>query len=120
MNLHHPYQFDGRGRTRDADEAIWIRGLVEQVLLTSPGERVMRPDFGSGLRQLVFAPGGPEIAATVQFLVQGSLQRWLGGLIAVEDVTAAAVESTLTVSVAYTIRRSGERRLESFDLGGGS
>ena len=38
MNLHHPYQIDGRGRTRTADEAVWIRGLVEQVLLTAPGK----------------------------------------------------------------------------------
>src|SRR5688572_2846201 len=69
MNLRFPYQFDGRGRTADADEATWIRGLVEQVLFTSPGERVMRPDFGSGLMQLVFAPNSPELAATTQFLV---------------------------------------------------
>jgi hypothetical protein len=40
-----------------------IRDLIEQVLFTSPGERVNRPDFGSGLRQLVFAPNSDERAA---------------------------------------------------------
>ena len=56
MNLGYPYQFDSRGHTATAGEEGWIRGLIEQVLFTSPGERVMRPDFGSGLRELVFAP----------------------------------------------------------------
>ena len=55
-NLRYPYQFDARGHTATADEDAWIRGLIEQVLFTAPGERVMRPDFGCGLAQLVFAP----------------------------------------------------------------
>ncbi len=120
MNLHHPYEFDGRGYTRKADEAAWIRGLVEQVLFTAPGERVMRPEFGSGLRQLVFAPNSPELAATTQLLVQGALQQWLGELISVELVEVEAEESTLRVTVQYVIRRSESRQVESFVQGGGA
>ena len=118
LRAHFPYQFDGRGRTRDDDEATWIRGLIEQVLLTAPGERVMRPDFGSGLRELVFAPNSPELAATTQFLVQGALQQWLAGLITVQAVEVSAVESTLSVSVTYRIRRSGAQQSETFSFGG--
>jgi phage baseplate assembly protein W len=118
LRAHFPYQFDGRGRTRDDDEATWIRGLIEQVLFTAPGERVMRPDFGSGLRELVFAPNSPELAATTQFLVQGALQQWLAGLITVQAIEVSAVESTLSVSVTYRIRRSGAQQSETFSLGG--
>ncbi len=118
--VHFPYQFDGRGRTREADEATWIRGLIEQVLFTAPGERVMRPDFGSGLRELVFAPNSPELAATTQFIVQGALQQWLAELITVEAVEVSAVESTLSVSVQYLIRRTGTRQRETFVQGGGT
>jgi hypothetical protein len=118
LRAHFPYQFDGRGRTRDDDEATWIRGLIEQVLFTAPGERVMRPDFGSGLRELVFAPNSPELAATTQFLVQGALQQWLADLITVQAVEVSAVESALTVSVTYQIRRSGALQSETFSLGG--
>jgi Bacteriophage baseplate protein W len=118
MNLRYPYQFDGRGRTAEADEAAWIRGLVEQVLFTSPGERVMRPDFGSGLMQLVFAPNSPELAATTQFLVQGALQQWLGDLITVQGVEVEANESTLRVSVRYVIRRSQLSQESTFERGG--
>ena len=67
-----------------------LRDLIEQVLFTSPGERVMRPDFGSGLLGLVFEPGGTELAATTQHLVQGALQRELGHLISVEAVGGRA------------------------------
>ena len=117
--LHFPYQFDDRGGTREADEAAWIRGLVEQVLFTSPGERVMRPDFGCGLAQLVFAPNSPELAATTQYLVQGALQQWLGELITVEAVAVEAEDATLRVTVQYLINRSDSRRQETFQRGAG-
>ncbi|MEN8175231.1 MAG: GPW/gp25 family protein [Pseudomonadota bacterium] len=120
VRVHFPYQFDGRGRTREADETTWIRGLIEQVLFTAPGERVMRPDFGSGLRELVFAPNSPELAATTQFLVQSALQQWLADLITVETVEVEAVESSLSVTVQYLIRRTETRQRETFAQGGGA
>jgi len=114
QRVQFPYQFDGRGRTSDVDEITWIRGLIEQVLFTAPGERVMRPDFGSGLRELVFATNSPELAATAQFLVQGALQQWLADLITVESVEVDSVESRLTVTVQYLIRHSETRLRDSF------
>lgn|GEM_PF-243160 len=114
QRLQFPYQFDGRGRSSDVDEATWIRGLIEQVLFTAPGERVMRPDFGSGLRELVFAPNSPELAATTQFLVQGALQQWLADLITVESVAVEAVESKLSVTVQYQLLRSETRFRDTF------
>ncbi len=118
MDLHHPYGFNGRGATATDGEEAWIRGLIEQVLFTAPGERVMRPDFGSGLMQLVFAPNSPELASTTQFLVQGALQQWLGGLIALEAVEVEAIDSTLKVSVSYVILRSQTPQTASFERGG--
>lgn len=115
VNLAYPYRFDGRGQTAAASEEAWIRGLIEQVLFTSPGERVMRPDFGSGLMQLVFAPNSPELAATVELLVQGAIQQWLGHLIALQDLEVEAVESTLRVKVKYVIRRSQSVREDTFE-----
>jgi phage baseplate assembly protein W len=118
MNLRYPYQFDGRGRTAEAAEAAWIRGLIEQVLFTAPGERVMRPDFGSGLMQLVFAPNSTELAATTQFLVQAALQQWLGNLIAVEGVEVEAIDATLQVTVRYMILRTQAPQVASFERAG--
>ena len=76
-NLDFPFHYDERGRSASTDDADHIRDLIYQVLLTSPGERVMRPSFGSGLLQLVFAPNSVELAATTQMLAQAALQQWL-------------------------------------------
>lgn len=119
MQVEFPYRFDHRGRTAETDTARHIRDMIEQVLFTSPGERVMRPDFGSGLLQLVFAPNSDVLAATTQMLVQGALQRWLGEVIMVEAVCVEAEEATSRVTVQYVIRRSGSRVMETFVQGGG-
>jgi phage baseplate assembly protein W len=96
-----PLHLDARGRTALADDETYLRGLVEQVLFTRPGERVGRPDFGSGVDALVFAPGGDELATATRALVHGALQTFLGELIRVEEVEVRAVEATVEVRVAY-------------------
>ncbi|PTR05770.1 hypothetical protein C8R32_11616 [Nitrosospira sp. Nsp5] len=118
MNLSYPYRIDGRGRSASDSEEVWIRGLIEQVLFTIPGERVMRPDFGSGILQLVFAPNSPELAAATQMLVQGALQQALVELIIVENLAVEAVDSTLRITVQYIVRRTEIRQLQTFERGG--
>lgn len=113
-HIDYPLHFDGRGRTAETDEASHVRDLIEQLLFTSPGERVNRPDFGSGLLQLVFTPASPELAATTQFLVQGALQQWLADRIQVEDVAVGVEDSTLRVTVTYVLRRTQERETAEF------
>jgi phage baseplate assembly protein W len=103
-----PYRLDGRGRTAETDEDDHIRDLIHQVLFTSPGERVNRPDFGCGVAQIVFAPNSEALAAATQFLVQGSLTRWLDAVIAVQRVDVLARDDTLTVTVAFVKRSTGE------------
>lgn len=98
-----PYRTDGHGRTHEAAREAWLHGLIEQLLFTLPGERVNRPDFGCGLMQLVFAPNSPELAVTVQALVQASLQQWLGQLLRIDEVAASSEDATLTVAVRYTV-----------------
>jgi len=117
MELDYPFALDGRLRTAATDEDDHIRDLIEQVLFTMPGERVNRPDFGSGVMQLVFAPNSAELAATTQFLVQGALQQWLGDVIVVEGVEAVSDEGTLSVRVAYVKRRTQERAVADFSRG---
>jgi phage baseplate assembly protein W len=111
MNIDFPLRFDQRGLTAEVGYEKHVRNLIEQVLFTAPGERVNRPDFGSGLMQLVFSPNSPELAAATQFLVQGALQRWLGDLIEVRNVQVEAVESSLLIQVDYLVRRTQEREV---------
>jgi phage baseplate assembly protein W len=114
VDVDFPYHLDGRGRTAGTDPDDHLRDLIEQVLFTAPGERVMRPDFGSGLLGLVFEPGGPELVATTQHLVQGALQRELGHLIAVESVEVSQDDGALFVTIQYVALRTQERRSARF------
>jgi uncharacterized protein len=115
VNVEFPLHFDGRERTATVDDRGHIRDMVEQILFTAPGERVNRPDFGSGLMRLLFEPAREELATATQLLVQGSLQRWLGELIQVEQATVAIQDSRLTVTVSYQVVRTQERRVERFE-----
>jgi len=106
--LDYPFHFDGRGRTAVTGIDDHVRDMIYQVLFTSPGERVNRPDFGCGLLQLVFPPNSNALAATTQFMVQSALQRWLGDVIEVQDVTVLNLDSTLEVTVVYRRRDNGQ------------
>jgi uncharacterized protein len=120
MNLYFPYRFDGRGRTQEARLADYLNQLIEQVLFTSPGERVNIPDFGSGLLQIPFNPTSIEMAAATQFTVQAALQKWLGSLVKVQSVVATSQESVLTVTVTYTPMSTDVTQVQTFVYGGNS
>ena len=113
-HLDMPFGIDARGRAAVADQDDHIRDLIKMVLFTAPGERVNRPEFGCGLRRLVFAPLSETLAATTQHLVQASLMRWLGDLILVETVAVRGDDSLLTVTVAYSVRATAERQVDMF------
>jgi phage baseplate assembly protein W len=112
--LDFPFHVDGRGRSALTTADDHVRDLVMQVLFTDPGERVNRPDFGCGLKQLVFAPASDAVAAATEVLIKGALQRWLEGIIEVEQVAVTAEESRLEVAVAYTSLLTESRRVERF------
>ena len=114
MNLDYPFHFSARGAAASTDDDEHIRDLIEQALFTSPGERVNRPDFGSNVMQLVFAPNSDELAAATQFLIQGALQQWLGDLIEVEAVLVENQDAALRVTIQYVIRRNQRRQVAEF------
>lgn len=114
-NIDFPFHFDGRGRTATTGDNDHICDMVEQFLFTNPGERVNRPDFGSGLLHMVFEPNSPELAATLQLTIQSGLQQWLGDLIEVQDLEVTSKDSTLRVSIQYLVRRTGEVQTGTFE-----
>src|SRR5205807_4964239 len=105
MHLGYPFHFDNRGHTAEAasyDEHI--RDMIEQILFTAPGERVNRPNFGCGVRQLVFVPNSDAQTAAAQFLIQGALQQEMGDLIEVDAVDVENDDASLVVLIQYTVR----------------
>jgi uncharacterized protein len=110
VNIDFPFDLDGRGRTALTDDADHIRDMIEQFLFTSPGERLNRPDFGSGLLQLVFAPNSPELAAALRQTARADLQRWLGDVVEVVELEVTAQDAVLRIELRYVVRRTGELR----------
>ena len=112
--LDFPLGFDEQGRSAVTDSDDHIRDMIYLVLFTAPGERVNRPEFGCGVKQLVFAPLSDALAAATEQLIHGALIRWLDPVISLEKAEATANEATLEVKVSYVRRETGERREEVF------
>jgi phage baseplate assembly protein W len=108
-----PWRIDA-GRTARVDTEAHVKSLIEAVLFTSPGERVNRPSFGSGLLRAVFAPNSDELVATLQVLAQASLEEWLDDLIEVESVQVEPVDARLEVTVQYVLRGNRQRQTVQF------
>ena len=114
--LAFPFRIDATGRTARAEPAREVRELLEQILFTAPGERVMRPTLGSGAAQLVFEPAGAQLVASTQHLVQAAVQTALGDRILLEGVTVDAEDSTLSVTIRYRDRAAGTAATETFTV----
>lgn len=114
MQIFYPLKIDDRGRVAEAAEADHIRQLIEQVLFTSPGERVNRPNFGSGVQQLIFAPNSPELANVAEFTIRAALEQWLGEVIQIEGLDITSADSALQIIIQYVIRRTQQREIVEF------
>ncbi|WP_299621894.1 GPW/gp25 family protein [Pelagibius sp.] len=109
-HVDFPYRIDARGGTARTDENDYVRDLIEQLLFTAPGERVNRPDFGSAVMQLVFAPNNETLAATTESTVKAALQQWIADVAEVETIRVTSDDTKLQLEVSYRVKRSGERR----------
>jgi len=118
MNIAFPLQIGPTGRTGTATDDDHVQQMIQQLLFTRPGERVMQPALGCALLQLVFEPNSPEIAAVVQMTVQASLQQWLGDVIRVDSLTVSAADATLSVAVGYVVLVTGSAQQVTFTQGG--
>jgi uncharacterized protein len=115
MQINYPYGFDTRGRTSAVrSEEEHIHQMIEQLLFTSPGERVNRPDFGCGVLRLIFVPNSDAEAAAAQFFIQGALQQQMGDVIDVDAVEVNSEESILHIQIQYTIRLTQESKVIQF------
>lgn len=110
----YPFHLDGRGRSAVTDVDDHVSDLIRQVLFTNPGERVNRPDFGCGLKRLLFMPNSDALAAATQVTVQSALQRWLERVIQVEKVEVWAEDARFEVLVVYRRLDTGERMVDRF------
>ncbi len=115
IQVGFPFQLDAQGLVVSPDYDVHVYELIEQLLFTSPGERVNRPDFGAGLLGTLFASLSAEELVAVEFLVKSALVKWLGTVIQVNRVEVTAVEkSTLQVTVQYVVLRDRQAQTSVF------
>ncbi len=115
MNIDFPFHIDTRGRTAECDDAAHVRDMLEQLLFTNAGERVNRPEFGSGLMQLIFAPNSPELAAALQFTMRAAILQYLGDVLDLLGLDVASEDSALRIDIRYALKRTGEVRTDTFE-----
>jgi hypothetical protein len=103
--LGFPFRVDGTGKILAEGGDPLLRGKVLQLLLTSPGERVNLPEYGTRLKDLVFDPNNDVLAAATEFAVARALMRFLGDELQVDRVQVSADGSELNVDIVY-LRKS--------------
>ena len=116
--IRFPFAINDRlGRlAQENDYEQHIKQLIRQVLFTAQGERINRPDFGAGVKRLIFAPNSPATASLAQTLIFQGLTTWLGTLIRTEDVKAEADNERLNITIVYTILAKQERRFLNLEV----
>ena len=117
-SVRHPFAIDAaQGQVaQERDYVQHVEQLMKQVLLTSPGERIDRPDFGCGVKRLVFAPGGEVAATLAQTVVYQALTKWLDNVISVHEVRVRSIDSRLEIYIGYAVRARGERRFLNLEV----
>jgi phage baseplate assembly protein W len=113
-DIDYPFHFNSKGQTANTGKEDHIHDMIEEFIFTSPGERVNRPDFGSDIIQMVFAPNSPELATALQYTIQAGLLQYLGDLIEIQALQVTSDDSVLNVFLSYTIRQTGEQRTDTF------
>jgi phage baseplate assembly protein W len=109
-HLDFPFGISEQGGIRTTDASDHIKDEIITVLLTAPGERVNQPEFGCGLKELVFAPNNGILLSTmVDFRVEQALDRWLGDMIVADEVNVQAIEERLEIEIVYTIKETTEQ-----------
>jgi len=116
--IKYPFSIDaGAGRAKEeGDYDAYIRQLIRQVLMTAQGERINRPDFGAGVRRMVFAPNNPATASLTQTLIYQALSRWLPTVIKVEEVAVSAEQEKLLITIHYLVIQRGTSRVLNHEV----
>lgn len=116
-HLAFPFRIGADGRTvapRSDDEHV--RDELLQLLLTAPAERLFLPEFGAGVRRLVFEPASEVLRGVVKARITNALSRWLGHRLTVEfiDVVFDDPSAMLEVTVKYRPAGSPDTRVVKF------
>ena len=117
-SIKYPMAIDAPlGRLEEeTDYSRHVNQLIRQVLFTSPGERVNRPDFGCGIKRMVFAPNSEVAASLGQVTIYEALRRWLDPVITVNDIQVESVNEVLKIQIVYVLKARQERHYLNLEV----
>jgi phage baseplate assembly protein W len=100
----------------ESEYRLHVIQMIKQVLLTNPGERINRPDFGCEIRRMLFAPNSEASASLAQVSIYQALDKWLGDVISVDNVKVQPIEERLEIRVVFIIKALQERRFLNIEV----
>ena len=117
-SIRYPFAIDkGFGKlAEETDYDRHVEQMIKQVLFTNPGERINRPDFGCGIRRMVFAPNSDVSANLSQVIIKQSLEKWMGTVLELNDVQVNNIEERLEIKIVYLVRATQQRRYLNLDV----
>lgn len=115
--LQFPLRVTAKGG-KNANRKEHIRGQIEQVLFTSPGERVFRPEFGAGLKNLVFEPNTSVLRQVTHKRLLASLAQALKGEVEPQTIEVNVLPdgAKLKVLITYTLATIGFKEQQEFTV----
>jgi uncharacterized protein len=107
-----PIHLNNQGEIALAQDDTDIQQAIQLILGTALGERVMRPDFGCRIHELIFAPNDNVTAATAERYVKEALGRWEPRIrvTKIEAVASPDDSGTLMIRLDYVIKANHDAR----------
>lgn len=114
-HLSFPFRIGPDGRTAQVNSyEEHVRGELMQLILTNPGERLFLPEFGAGIRRLVFENMDETTAGMTKASITQAISRWLGHRIELEDVQVSVEDATMEISIRYRLAGTEDSRVMKF------
>jgi phage baseplate assembly protein W len=96
--ISFPFRIGSNGRSAQVPSLeAHVRDELIQLILTNPGERAFLPEFGGGVRRLVFENASETIAGVTKARITQAISRWLGQRVTLEDLQVTIDNSTLEI-----------------------
>ena len=119
-HLSFPFRIGKDGRSVQVTKVEdHVREELIQLLLTNPGERLFLPEFGGGVRRMVFESADEAAAGMTKAVLTQAVSRWLGHRVRLEELTISVEQETIEVEIRYRVAGTKETRVMRFQRTGG-
>ena len=114
-HLAFPFHIGTDGKTAQVSSLEeHVKQELIQLLLTNLGERVFLPEFGGGVRQLIFESADETASGMTKAMMTQVISTWLGHRLTLENLEVKIQNGTIEVTIKYKIIGTEDSRLMTF------